>query len=94
MPLQPDLAEDVLGVIQKYRDITPTQEANLKLAATLLAEDEMGWDELDRQGDPRLTVTGDDFDLIPGTIEVLHGRMTPKHWATPNRLARAKAETR
>jgi hypothetical protein len=91
MALRPQLAEDVLSLIQKHPDITQTQEVVLKLAATLLAEDVMG-EELHDQPDLRLLVTSRDFDLIPGTIEVWDGLMSPKDWSTPNRLARAEEE--
>jgi hypothetical protein len=74
--------------MQKYPDITQTQQVVLKLAATLLAEDAMG-EELHDQPDARLLVTSRDFDLIPRRIEVWEGVMSPKDWSTPNRLARA-----
>ena len=92
MALRPPLAEDVLSLIQKYPDITQTQEVVLKLAATLLAEDAMG-EELHDQPDTRLLVTSRDFGLIPGRIEVREGLMSPKDWSTPNRLARAEEES-
>jgi hypothetical protein len=85
MALRPQVAEDVLLLLEKYPDLTATQTIVLKLAASLLAEDEMGWEEFESAADDRVKISGDDFDLIPGTIEVLDGLMTPKQWATPNR---------
>ncbi len=92
MVLRPQLAEEILSLIDKYPRLTATQVVVLKLAASLLAEDEMGWEEFEKAGDARIKVSGDDFDLLPGSIEVFAGLMTPKHWHTPNRLARAAEE--
>jgi hypothetical protein len=100
MPLEPAVAEDILVLLDKYPDLTVVQRAILRSAATYLVQDEMdrsiAHGDSDKSGifDPRLKMNFDEYDLVPGRVELIDGIVRPKDWETPNRLAAAGREKR
>jgi hypothetical protein len=90
MPLIP-LAEDVLALLDKP-DITPTQRMILKLAAALIVQSGVRHKRFVGLEDPRLTLTREEIDMLPGTLEVWNGKPIPKDWPTPERLAAVARE--
>lgn len=92
MPLQPQIVEDVLALVEKNPQLTETQIVVLRMAAALLWQDELPesvWSLADDEVDPRLKVGRDGWELIPDRFEMNCGVICPKEWATPNRLMRA-----
>lgn len=92
MPLEPQIAEDVLALLERRDDLTKTQVVVLKIAAALLWQDEAVdsmWSLRDEQIDSRLQISQDDWGLIPDRFEILNGVICPKEWGTPNRLKRS-----
>ena len=91
MPLEPQIAEDLLGLMEGHSELTDVQRMIIKLAATMLVEDAHPEKEID---DPRLKIAGRELEWVPGPFEVLNGIASPKDWETPNRLAYADRSNR
>lgn len=93
MPLQPQIAENVLALMEGEPELTQTQAVILKMAAALLWQDELPesvW-SLDKEDiDPRLQINMDEWELIPDRFEMTRGVVCPKEWATPNRIKRGE----
>jgi hypothetical protein len=89
MQLQPQIAEDVLALIESKPELTRTQVVILKMAAALLWQDESPesvWSLEKEEIDSRFRINSDEWELIPDRFELAHGVVCPKEWATPNRL--------
>jgi hypothetical protein len=90
MPLPP-LAEEVLSLLDRP-DVTPTQRMILKLAAGLITQDLMEFDQFNKLDDPRLRMSGEEIDMLPDRFEVWKGKPIPKHWDTPANRAAVEKE--
>jgi hypothetical protein len=86
VPLEPQIAEDLLGLMEGHSELTDVQRSIIKLAATMLVEDAHPGKEID---DPRLKLAGRECEGLTGPFEVLDGIARPKDWATPNLIAYA-----
>lgn len=93
MPLQPQIAENALALMEGEPELTQTQAVILKMAAALLWQDELPesvW-SLDKEDiDPRLQINMDEWELIPDRFEMTRGVVCPKEWATPTRIKRGE----
>src|SRR3954447_20487737 len=72
-PVQP-LVDDLIALLQKYPDVTPTQIMILKSAAAYLTlddDDGRGIDRKQEDWDPRLLLTRTDWELVPDRIELI-----------------------
>jgi hypothetical protein len=94
MPLNPPIAEDLMALLERYPDLTPTQKVIIRSAAAYLVEDTLALtdDSLTVNPDPRLVMDFEEFELLPDRIELWKGMPIPKHWDTPNRLAAAERD--
>jgi hypothetical protein len=75
VPLEPQIAEDLLGFMEGHSELTDVQRSIIKLAATMLVEDAHPEKEID---DPRLKLAGRECEGLAGPFEVLDGIASPQ----------------
>src|SRR5438094_9380874 len=85
----PQLAEEVLDLIDKDPEIPESQRMLLRLAASLISENSLTYEDWEAIDDPRLRFTVEDADLFPDRWEIIDGRASPKvlgHAETEHRV--------
>lgn len=87
------LAEKIVELADSP-DVLPSERAVLKMTASMILYNRLGYTRLSKIKDPRIRLTQEEMLWMPGTMEVLHGLAIPKHWETPEQLATAAEEDR
>lgn len=64
----------------------------LKMSAALILQDSMPFQRFLELDDPRIILTRDEMDWLPGSMEVWQGKAVPKDWETPKRIAAGEKE--
>lgn len=85
------LAEKVAELLTEP-DISATERAILKMTASMILYNRLGYTGLKDIGDERIRLAMEEMFWMPGRMEVWDGLAVPKDWETPEILDRVKKE--
>jgi hypothetical protein len=71
---------------------TASERLVLKIAASLIKQLDAENYSVFEDDDPRIKLTREEWDWVPGRFEIFNGIVSPKDWETPERLAAAARE--
>lgn len=85
------IAEKVIELLDTP-DLLPTERAILKMTASLILYNRLGYPAIEIVEDDRIRLRDHEMFWIPGGIEVFSGLAIPKHWETPEIRERVNKE--